>query len=81
MEESLDRPAPPERHRECVGHELRRHGRVHRPANDASREEVEHDGDEEPAFTRPEIGEVGDPFPIRRGRGELAIQDIRRERV
>jgi len=81
VEEGLDGLAPPEGHRERLGRELRGHGGVQRPAHHAPREQIEHDGHEQPTFAGPDVGEVSDPFLVRRGRRELAIQDIRRERV
>ena len=73
--------ASPHRHHERVRDELRGHLRLHRPADDASRKEIEHDRDKEPAFARPHVREIGDPFLIGRGRVELLVQHIRRERV
>lgn len=55
-------------------------GCIDHPTN-APREEIEHYGDEQPPFARPDVREVGDPLLIRARRGELAIQHIGRERV
>ena len=80
VEQRVDGPAPPDRHRQGAGHELRGHGRLHRPSHDAPREEIEHDRDEEPAFAGPEVGTIGHSRLVRTGRRKLAVQDIRRER-
>lgn len=56
---------PPQGHRQSVRDEIGCHGRPHRPADDPAREEIEHDGDVEPAFRRPDIREVGSPTAVR----------------
>ena len=66
----------PNRHDQRVCHELRGHSGLHRPADDSPRVQVEHRGDVQPAFRRPEVGEVGDPFLVRRVRLELAVQNV-----
>ena len=81
MQQRLDGAAPPDGHNQRVGHQLRRHGRVHGPPNHAPRKEIEHDGDVEPPFARPHAGEVRDPFLIRGRRGELPTEHIGREHV
>jgi len=48
---------PPDRHHQGIGHELRGHARLHRPANDATRVQVEHHGHVQPAFGSPEWSE------------------------
>ena len=69
MQHGLRLAAPPDAHHEGIGDRLRGHRRMHRPADDPSREEIHHRRDVEPAFGGPEIGEVSDSFAIgRRGR-------------
>ena len=51
---------------------------AHRPADHPAREQVDHGRHIEPAFNRPDVGEVGNPFLIRpRGR-ELSVQQVGR---
>ena len=50
----------------------------HRPADDPARKEVEDDGEIEPAVGGLEIGDVGGPDVIGRGRPKLALHQIRR---
>ena len=70
--------APPDCHQQRVGDELRRHLRLHRPADDPAREQINHGGDVQPAFRRPHIGEVGDPFAVRLIGRELPVERVRR---
>jgi len=59
----------------------RRHFGPHCPTDDAARIQVEYHGDIQPAFRRPDIGEVGKPFPVRRIGDKFALQRIRRNAV
>lgn len=68
--------APPQRHQQGVADQLRRHRAAHRPADDAPRVQIQHCRHEEPAFCRPEIGEVGHPFAVRRVGLELPLQHV-----
>ena len=45
--------------------------------DDASRKQIEHDRDVQPAFGGPNVRKVGDPFLVRAVGGELAIQYMR----
>jgi hypothetical protein len=46
----------------------------HRPADDLTAVHV-HDGDQiEPAWIGLEVGDVGEPDPVRRGGGEVALE-------
>lgn len=75
--QQLVRPAaPPQRHQQGVSHQLRRHRGTHRPADDAPRVQVQHCRHEEPAFRRPEVGEVGHPFAVWRIGLELPLQHV-----
>ena len=60
-----------------VGDELRGHRRAHRPADDAAREQVDDRRNVEPAFRRPDVGEVCDPSTVGRGSSEGAIEHVR----
>lgn len=56
--------------------ELRRERVVHRPADYASRIQVDHDREIHPAFRRIEIGDVSDPRAIRRRHRKPSLQVI-----
>jgi putative transposase len=47
--------------------------RLHRPADEAAREQVDYGRNVEPAFGRPDVGEVGNPLLVRPLRSELAL--------
>jgi len=69
---------PPEpRHRQRVRHDVRRHAGFQRPAHHFAVEQVEHDRQIEPAFIRPQIGDVGCPRLIWGGWREVQIQQVR----
>ena len=51
---------------------------VHRPADHAAAERVDHDRDIQPSFAGPLLGDVGNPEPIRRVRPEVAFHQIGR---
>jgi hypothetical protein len=62
MQQRLGLAPPPDRHHQRVSNEPGRHGRAHRPANHPAREQVEHRCHIQPAFRRPDVREVSDPF-------------------
>jgi hypothetical protein len=70
--------APPDGHQKSIRYQLCRHGRTHRPAHHAAREQIDHRCHIEPALGRPEVGEVGDPLLVRTLGGELPVQQVRR---
>jgi len=51
-----------------------------RPTDDLAVEQIEYDRRVEPAFVRPDVGEVGRPCLIGWRRGEIPIQQVRRHR-
>ena len=67
---------PPHRHHQRIGDELRGHVRLHRPADDAPREQLQHHGHVQPAFGRPDVGEVGHPLLIRCVGLELTVEHV-----
>ena len=77
MQQRIGLAAPPDRHHQGVGDELRRHACAHRPANDAPGEQIDDRSHVEPAFRGPDIGEVGDPFAVGCRRFEAAVEHIR----
>jgi hypothetical protein len=80
MEHRQRLAAPPDRHDQRVGHELRRHGAAHGPADNAARKQVDDHRDIEPTLGRPDIGEIGHPFLVLSGGCELPIEDVGRHR-
>jgi hypothetical protein len=50
--------------------------RAHGPTHDGAREEIEDDGQVQPALLGPEIGDVGDPRRVGRGDGEVPGQYV-----
>ena len=77
MQQRVRFAATPDRHDQGIGDQLCRHARVHRPANDATGEQVNDHSHVEPAFRRPDIGEVSDPFAIGGTGFEAAVENIR----
>jgi len=71
----------PLRHYERIGDEFCRHRCAHRPANDAAREEIEHDGNVKPSLRRPDVSEVGHPLAVRRWRSELPVEEVGGQRA
>ncbi len=51
-----------------------------RPANDAAGEQVDDDGQVQPALLCPDVGDVGAPFFVRARRREILIKQVRRHR-
>jgi hypothetical protein len=64
-------------HLERVGDELGAHVCGHRVAQQATRTEVEHRRDVQPAFTARDVGDVADPGDIGRGWREPSTDQIR----
>ena len=56
----------PHSHHQCIGHELRGHAGLHRPAHCTARVQVKHHRHVQPSLGRPDVGEVGDPLLVRR---------------
>ena len=68
-------PAP-HGHHQRIHHELRGHALLHRPTHDAPRVQVQHRRHVQPAFCRPDVCEVGNPFLVRAIGLELAVQHV-----
>jgi hypothetical protein len=77
MQQCIGLASSPDRHHQGIGDELRCHLCTHRPADHASREQIDDDSHIEPTFCRPNIGEVGDPFAVGSGRLEGAVEYVR----
>ena len=80
MQKGVRLASAPDGHDERVGDELGVHLRLHRPADNTPREKVDNRSHVEPAFSCPDIGEVGNPFAVGLVRRELAIEHIWRDR-
>lgn len=52
----------------------------HSPADDAAGVGVDHDGEVEESFPGAQVGDIGDPQPVRCGGGELPLDQVRRGR-
>ena len=48
------------------------------PAHDAAAMEIEDDGEIEPAFCSPDIGDVARPFPVGCIGGKITVEPVRR---
>jgi len=70
------RPALGERHLQRIGHQLAAHVIAHRPADDPAAEDVLDGNQVQPALPRAQIGDVGDPQPVRRRRQERPIDEV-----
>lgn len=69
----LGMPAEP-RHEQCIEHQLGFHTRLHRPAHHLAAEQIDHDGQVQPAFVSGNVGDVAGPRAIGRRRLEVAPQ-------
>ena len=76
MQQCVRFTAAPDRYHQRVRNQLGRHRGAHRPTDDTAREQVDDGGRVEPALCRPDVGEVGDPFLVRRRGLELPIQHV-----
>ena len=81
MEDQPRRRMPPEPpHPQCIDHQRLFHVRLHRPAHDLPAKQIHHNSQVQPAFGLVDIGDVARPDAIRRARGELPPQEVRRHR-
>jgi len=49
------------------------------PPHDPAREQIDHDGQVEPALPGPDVGDVRDPRRVWVRRGELPLQKVRNQ--
>ena len=68
-------PAEPG-HGQCIGRDVRRHARFQRPANDFAVKEIKHDGQVQPAFVSPQVGDVRRPDLIGCRRRKVSVEQI-----
>jgi hypothetical protein len=66
----------PQRHQDGLQYELCVLAGAHRPANDATRVEVHHNGQVEPAFGSSDVRDIGDPLRIGFVRSEVSSQVV-----
>ena len=72
------RPPRQKRHVQRVEHQLRGKCRGHRPADDAAAVGIEHHREIQKSCPGRNVSDVGDPQPIRRFCGEVALDQVRR---
>lgn len=63
-------------HGQRIRHPVRRHARLQRPANDYAVDQIEHDGQIQPVFIRPEVGDVRCPNLVWRRRREVSGKPV-----
>ena len=61
MDQTCWWPAAKPRHRQCVGHDVSGHARLQRPSHHISIKQINHDGQVQQAFIRPQIGDISRP--------------------
>ena len=66
------------RHAQRVQDERRSHMRGELPPDDPAAVGVDHEAEEDQALPAAQVGEVGEPFLIRAGGGEVALHEVRR---
>ena len=66
MDQARSWPAPKPGHGQCVGHNISSHAWFQRPANHFPVKQIQNDGQVQPAFICPQVGDVGRPDFIRR---------------
>src|ERR1700690_1536767 len=81
MQQLLGPATSPDRHDQRIGDQLRCHVLAHRPTHHASREQIQHDREVQPAFLRPDVREIRYPALVGRRRLELPIQQVRCNRM
>ena len=78
MQQLIGRLTPPERHDESGDNQIGGLTLAHRPADQGVIVEVTDPGEEQLAVGAAELADVRDPTQIGFGRGEVALQQIRR---
>ena len=80
VQQPSGRSFPKPGHGQGIDHDIRRHARFQRPTHNLTVEQVEHDGQVQPAFFRPKVGDVRAPERIRRRRREVSGEQVLRHR-
>lgn len=66
----------PHRHEKSLHYEVGVHPWLHRPTDNLTREEINYDGQEEPAFVGTDIGDIGNPSVVGALHGEILLKKI-----
>ena len=69
-------PTAEARHRQRIKDQVGRHPRLDRPADHFAIEQIDHDGQIQPALGRGDVRDVARPHAIRGIRRKLAIQHV-----
>jgi hypothetical protein len=77
VDEACPRPLGRNRHPQGRQRQVGAQVIAHCPADDLSAVEVQDRGQIEPALIGLDIGDVGEPDPVRRGSGEVALDQVR----
>lgn len=67
-------------YRQCRRGEVDLHVIAHRPADDLAAEEVDDGRQIQPTLSSRNVGDIGEPDPVRRCGGKVAIDEVRRDR-
>ena len=81
MQQAGLRITPPQGHPQCGQRQFLGHRIAHGPADDLAREQIEHQGQVQPALVGRDVGQISQPLLIRRRGLEIAFQYVRRHRV
>ena len=73
-------PSAEPSHAQCVDDQSPCHALAHGKADDLTTEQIDDDGEIDPAFLGPEISDVACPDPVWRIDGKLAFEQVRRKR-
>ncbi len=76
MQDTLVRPPAEPSHRQSVRHDVSRHARLERPANDFTIEQIQNDGQVQSPLVGPEMRNVRRPYLIRCIRRKISHQQI-----
>lgn len=80
MDQACRWSATKPRHGQCIGHDVSSHTRFQRPSNHLPVEQIKHNGQVQPAFIRPQIGDVSRPDLVRCAGLKVPIQHVLRHR-
>ena len=70
------RLSAPHRHQQCLQDNICRLAALHRPADDATGVEIDHNGQIGEAFLRSDVGDVRHSDPVRHLHVELSVQRV-----
>jgi len=78
-DDRLNRAPSPHGHQQGIENEFFGQRRLHGPTDDRTGEEIDDDGEVQPALSCPDVRDVGDPGLVRPADGELSLQAIRHQ--